>query len=65
MDPTYRGRNFDEKQNILIVLKYFLTDCLLVVREYNNYTVEKSDNETRLLKFISQMRGKCTLRTSK
>ena len=45
MDPTYSGWNFDEEWDILIVLKYLLTDCLLVVRDQSN-TVEKSDNET-------------------
>lgn len=42
MDPTW---HFDEEWGILIVLKYLLRDCLLVVREESN-TVEKSDNET-------------------
>lgn len=47
MDPTNRERNFDEEQDILIALKYLLTDCLLaVIQEYSNYVVEKSDNET-------------------
>lgn len=38
-------RTFNERQDICIILKCLLIDCLLILRKKNsNYTEEKSDN---------------------